>query len=188
MQLQHENRIANLRAGKRVLNDLGADLGEHTGLAVRGEIFDRRGELGESAHSECSRGEMGRLRGEEHVGRHHIRRHVARHGDIYFHLGNDIGLRRLGGDFLHSRCTAVDLVRCLLHILRGFAGGAEVHHERGEITHRQLVRPPFARLQEDEDPVEEHLHVETVLGSDRHQYPGQLLLVLPAHSDAALYE
>lgn len=188
VQLQHKDRIAGLRVGKRVLNDLGAAHCGHTELAIRGEIFDRRGERGKPTHSERSRGEMGCLRGEEHVGRHHIRRHFPRHGDIHSQLGDDTEFRWLEGDLLHSRDPAVDLVRCLLHVLRGLAGGAEVHLGRGEIAHCQLVRPPFARHRQNEGPLEKYFHIGANVGPDRHQYLGQLLLVLPAYPDAALYE
>lgn len=131
---------------------------------------------------------MGRLRREEHVGRHHIRRNVARHCDIYSQLGNDIKLRGLGSSFLYPRNVAADLVRRLLYILRRFAGTTEIHIGAGEIAYRQFVRPSLARFQKSENTLEKYILIGTVLGPDRYQYLGQFLLVLPAHPDAALYE
>jgi len=118
MQIQHEDGTVNLRTGERSLNYIGTDNGRLVVRTIHREIFYRSHERGEFTHSERYSGEMGCVRGEKSVGRHHICRNVARHRGIYSQLGNDIKLRGLGGYFLHSWDVTVDLVRGLLHIFR----------------------------------------------------------------------
>jgi len=157
-----------LRAGERGLNDVGTGFRELTVRTILGEIFNRPRERGESSYSERSLGHMGCVRGEEHVGRYHIRRHVARHRSIYSYLGIDIKFRGLESYFLHPRNVTVDLVRRLLYIFRRLSGRAKVHIGAGEIVHRQFVRPSYARLREDEGPLEEYIHVGAIFGANRH--------------------
>jgi len=188
MQIQHEDGTVSLRPSERSLNYTGTDNSELVVYAVHCEIFYRSHERGESTYSERYSGKMGCVRGEKSVGRHHIRRNVARHSDIHSQHGNDIKLRGLGSYFLHSWNVTVDLVHSLLHIFRRLSGGAKVHNGAGENAHCDLVRSSTARLLENESTVEKYIHIGTVSGSDRHQYSGQLLLVLFAHAAAALHE
>jgi len=131
---------------------------------------------------------MGCIRGEKHVGRHHIRRNVARHRDIYSYLGIDIKLRGVGSYLLHPRNVTVDLVRRLLYIFRWMSGKSEVYNGAGKIVHRDLVWPSPAWLLKDESPVEKYIYIGTIFGSDCYELLRQLLLVLLAYSVAALYE
>lgn len=188
MQVRHEVRVINMRVGKWNLNDTGAGRGERVVRAICRKIFDRPCERGESSYSERSSRNMGRIRGEKHVGRHHICRNVAGHRDIYSYLGIDIKLRGLEGYLLYPRNVTVDLVRHLLYIFRRLSGKAKVYNGTGKVVHRELVRPPYARLREDEDPMEKYIYIGTIFGSDRYEYLGQLLLVLPAYPAAALHE
>lgn len=131
---------------------------------------------------------MGCVRGEEHVGRHHIRWNIDRHRDIYSQLRHDIKLHRLGGYFLHPWIATVYLVRRVPYILRRLSGGAEVHNGGRAIAHRELVWPSPAHILENESPMEKYIYVGTVSGLGRYQYLGQFLLVLPPHRIAALHE
>lgn len=122
------------------------------------------------------------------MGRYHIRWNVARHCDIHSYLGIDIKLRGLGGYLLHPWIATVDLVCDFLYIFRRFSGKTKVHIGAGKIVHRELVRPSYARLFKDEDSMEKYIHIDTIFGSGRYEHLRQLLLVLFAHSTAALHE
>lgn len=188
MQVRYKVRIVNLRADKWNFNDIGADRGERIVCAILHKICYRSCERSESSYSKRPSGNMGRVRGEKHVGRHHIRRNVARHRDIYSYLGIDIKFRGLGSYLLHSRNATVDLVRCVLYIFRRLPGRTEVHNGAGKIVHRELVRPSYARLLKDEGPMEKYIYIGTIFGSDRYEYLRQLLLVFLAHPITALHE
>lgn len=187
-QVRHEIRIVNLRVGEWNPNDTGAGRGERVVRAICRKIFDRPCERGKSSYSKRSSGNLGRIRGKKHVGRHHIRRNVARHRDIYSYLGIDIKFHWLGGYLLHPRNITVDLVRRFLYIFRRLSGKAKVYNGAGKIVHRELVRPSYAWLREDEDPMEKYIYIGTIFGSDRYEYLGQLLLVFLAHPTATLHE
>lgn len=188
MQVRHEVRIVNLRAGKWNFNDIGSDSGERIVCAIHHKIFNWSCERSESSYSKRSSGNMGCVRREEHVGRHHIRWNVARHRAIYSYLRIDIKLRGLGSYLLHPRNATVDLVCRVLYIFRRLSGRAEVYNGAGKIVHRELVWPSCARLLKDEDPVEKYIYIGTIFGSDRYEYLRQLLLVFLAHPIAALHE
>lgn len=187
-QVRHEIRIVNLRVGEWTPDDTGADRGERVVRAIRHQIFNWPCERGESSYSKRPSGNLGRIRGEKHVGRYHIRRNVARHRDIYSYLGIDIKLHRLGGYLLHPRIVTAYLVPRLLYIFRRLSGKAKVYNGAGEIVHRELVRPSYARLRENEDPMEKYIYIGTIFGPGRYEYLGQLLLVFLAHPTAALHE
>lgn len=188
VQVQHEARIVNLRVRKWNPNDSGAARSAGNKRAIHHKIFNWHYERGESTDSKRSCGNMGHIRGEKHVGRHHICRDVVGHRDIYPYLGIDITLRGLGGYLLHPRNFTIDLVRRLLYIFRLLSGGAKVYNGAGKIAHRELVRPPYAWHLKDEGPVEKYVYVGAGFGPDRHEYLRQLLLVFLAHSTASLHE
>lgn len=102
------------------------------------------------------------------MGRHHIRRHVTRHRDIYSYLGTDITLRGMGSYFLHPRNVTVDLVRHLLYIFRRLSGRAKVHNRAGEIIHCELVRSSCSWFLENENPLEEYIHIGAIFSTNRH--------------------
>ena len=187
-QLQHEERVANLRAGQRDPHADGTSVGSRALAAPQPEIPHGRAERREPASGERSRGQVDHLRGEEHVGRHHLRRDIARHRDLHPELWPDTQQPRLGGGLLHSRHAAVDLVRRVLLVLRRQSRNAEVHQREGEGEDRDQLRAPRARVREDGRPVEVYIHVGAVLGADLHQHFRQLLLVLSTDAAAFVHE
>lgn len=61
---------------------------------------------------------MDRLRGEEFMVRYYLFRSIGRYRHLYIDVRNDTARPRMGGDLLHTRFPSVDLVPCVLLVLR----------------------------------------------------------------------
>lgn len=187
-QLPFKECSPNLRGVERDIDSARAVGGQGTGRTLHIKILNGFYERRQSSRGERISGEMDDIRREIDVDRYHLRRYVIGNRGVHLHFRYDPRRLRLGSGVLHPRFFAVDLVRCVLFLLRRQSGIAEIHNRKGTTADSELLRSQSSWLVENAGSLEKHIHIGAVLGASLHLYLRKLWLVLFAHATALVHE